>query len=110
MIYSQFIIHFNDKSVLLKLLEILKLQGSSYLAIKEAILRNLNEISKHYSIRGSILKRKLLSKLMKSMHDHLSCMLKTVTAVEVLEDIGGGDTNLGSEKRSESCDTNYGRR
>ena len=71
MIYSQFIIHFNDKSVLTRLIDLLKGSGQSFLEIKEAILKNLSEISKHYSIRASLLNRKLLSKLMKHMYDHL---------------------------------------
>jgi hypothetical protein len=71
MIYSQFIIHFNDKTVLVKLLDILKMHGSQYLEIKDAILKNLTEVSKHYSIRATLLNRKLLSKIMKSMYDHV---------------------------------------
>ena len=77
MIYSQFIIHFNDKSVLTKLLDILKQSHSSsagqivQLEIRESILRNLTEISKHYSIRAALLNRKLFSKIMKGMYEHL---------------------------------------
>lgn len=80
MIYSQFIIHFNDKSVLTKLLDVLKLPSTPmYLEVKEGIIRNLAEISKHYSIRSALLNRKLLSKIMKSMYDHVSSCLLPVT-------------------------------
>lgn len=44
--------------------------------IKEAILKNLTEISKHYSIRATLLNRKLLSKIMKCMYDHVLLVFK----------------------------------
>jgi hypothetical protein len=37
--------------------------------IKESLLRNLTEISKHHSIRSVLLTRKVLSKLMKHFYD-----------------------------------------
>ncbi len=45
------------------------------LEIRESILRNLTEISKHYSIRAAILNRKLFSKIMKGMYEHLQLTL-----------------------------------
>ncbi len=86
MIFSQFIIHFNDKSVLTKLLDALKINQSHTnqvsLEIRESVLKNLTEISKHYSIRGALLNRKLLSKLMKSMYDHVHHMLQHLAVQE----------------------------
>ena len=38
--------------------------------IKETIIRNLMEISKHYAIRGTLLNRKLFAKFTKAMLDH----------------------------------------
>jgi len=60
-----------------KLLEVLKLPNSTQanLDIKEAILKNLAEISKHHSIRGALLNRKLLSKIMKAMYEHMNICL-----------------------------------
>jgi hypothetical protein len=63
--------------VLSKLLEVLKLPVTqSYLDIKEAILKNLAEISKHHSIRGTLLNRKLLSKIMKAMYEHVAICIQ----------------------------------
>lgn len=70
MIYSQFIINFNDKAVLGRLIELLR--GGTSLEVREGILKNMVELSRHYSIRGTLLSRKLLSKLMKSINDHLA--------------------------------------
>ena len=74
MIYSQFIINFNDKTVLARLIELLRAPSSH--EVREGILKNMVELSRHYSIRGTLLSRKLLSKLMKSINDHL-CTLMT---------------------------------
>ena len=72
MIYSQFIINFNDKAVLGRLIELLR--GGTSHEVREGILKNMVELSRHYSIRGTLLSRKLLSKLMKSMNDHLGTL------------------------------------
>jgi hypothetical protein len=66
-------------------LEVLKLPNgiSTNLDIKEAILKNLAEISKHHSIRGALLNRKLLSKIMKAMYEHVALCLQPPTPSEV---------------------------
>jgi hypothetical protein len=67
LIFSQFIIYFNEKPVLTRLMSILKLQGALYPDIKETVLKNAIELSKHYSIRQTFLNKKLLSKFTKAI-------------------------------------------
>ena len=60
LIFSSFIIYFNEKSVLSKLMSIIKLQGPLYADIKETVLKNTIELSKHYTIRQAFLGKQLL--------------------------------------------------
>ena len=55
LIFSSFIVYFNEKPILTKLMSILKLQGPLYVDIKETVLKNTIELSKHYSIRQAFL-------------------------------------------------------
>ena len=72
LIFSQFIIHFNEKHVISKILEILKIQSQQFSEVKDNMVRNLIELTKHYAIRGTLLNKKVFSKLGKVMIDHLS--------------------------------------
>jgi hypothetical protein len=78
MIYSQFIINFNDKAVLGRLIDLLR--GSANMEVREGVLKNLVELSRHYSIRGTLLSRKLLSKIMKNMNDHIIAIISPQTS------------------------------
>ncbi|CDW75515.1 tubulin-tyrosine ligase family protein [Stylonychia lemnae] len=69
LIFSQFIIHFNDKAVILKLFDIMRNQNNQHPEIKENIAKYLHELSKHISIRELFLNRKVLSRFTKILID-----------------------------------------
>lgn len=72
MVFSQFIVQFNDKSVMNKLYDLLKQSLMDFPEIKEGIAKILLELAKHFQIRDIMLNKKLVAKLTRILIDSLT--------------------------------------